>query len=92
MTLQRLIITFKPEELEIRTLYRRRNQDGPGPNSKARWREVEELSREGLRQALASLEGGAECVGTSGFTTREDILSVALPRPDEPAAARRAAS
>jgi hypothetical protein len=92
MTLQRLIITFKPEELEIRTLYRRRNQDGPGPNSKARRREVEELSREGLRQALASLEGGAECVGTSGFTTREDILSVALPRPDEPAAARRAAS
>jgi len=92
MTLQRLIITFKPEELEIRTLYRRRNQDGPGPNSKACRREVEELSREGLRQALASLEGGAECVGTSGFTTREDILSVALPRPDEPAAARRAAS
>jgi hypothetical protein len=92
MTLQRLIITFKPEELEIRTLYRRRNHDGPGPNSKARRREVEELSREGLRQALASLEGGAECVGTSGFTTREDILSVALPRPDEPAAARRAAS
>jgi hypothetical protein len=83
MTLQRLILTFKPEEIEIRTLYRRRNQDGPGPNSKARRREVEELSREGLRQALASLEGGAECVGTSGFTTREDLLSVALPRPDE---------
>jgi hypothetical protein len=90
MTLQRLILTFKPEEIEIRTLYRRRNQDGPGPNSKARRREVEELSREGLRQALASLEGGAECIGTSGFTTREDILS--LPRPDEPSEARRAAS
>jgi hypothetical protein len=90
--LQRLVITFTREGLEIRTLYRRRNQDGPGPNSKARRREVEELSREGLRQALASLEGGAECVGTSGFTTREDILSVALPRPDETAAARRAAS
>jgi hypothetical protein len=88
--LQRLVITFTSEGLEIRTLYRRRNQDGPGPNSKARRREVEELSRQGLRQALASLEAGAECVGTSGFTTREDILS--LPRPDEPSEARRAAS
>ena len=88
--LQRLVIDFTREGLEIRTLYRRRNQDAPGPNSKARLREVEELSREGLRQALASLEGGAECIGTSGFTTREDILS--LPRPDEPTAARRAAS
>jgi hypothetical protein len=25
-------------------------------------------------QALEALEGGAECVGTSGFTTREDVL------------------
>jgi hypothetical protein len=88
--LQRLVITFTREGLEIRTLYRRQNQDGPGPNSKARRREVEELSREGLRQALASLEGGAECIGTSGFTKREDVLS--LPRPDEPSEARRAAS
>ena len=85
--LQRLIITFKPEELVLHALYK--TQDGPGPNTKARRREVEQLVREGLRQALASLEGGAEVVGTSGFTTREDILS--LPRPDEPAAARRAA-
>ena len=27
-----------------------------------------------LEQALEALEGGAECVGTSGFTTREDVL------------------
>jgi len=57
--LERLVLTFDREGLEIRTLYRRRNQDGPGPDSKARLREVEELSRQGLRQALASLEGGA---------------------------------
>jgi hypothetical protein len=80
--LEWLVLTFIGEGLEIRTLYRRRNQDGPGPDSKARLREVEELSRQGLRQALASLEGGAECVGTSGFTMREDILSLpSLPSP-----------
>jgi len=27
-----------------------------------------------LEQALEALEGGAECVGTSGFTTREEVL------------------
>jgi hypothetical protein len=74
VTLQRLILTFKPEGVEIRTLYR--SKDGPGPNTKARLREVQGLAAEGLRQALASLdsEAGAECVGTSGFTTREDVL------------------
>jgi hypothetical protein len=77
--LQRLIITFKPEEVVMHALYR--TQDGPGPNTEARRREVQDLTREGLRQALASLEGGAECIGTSGFTTREATLS--LPRPDE---------
>ncbi len=84
MTLQRLVITFTREGLEIRTLYRRRNQDAPGPNSKARTREVTELARAGLQDALEALdsEAGVECVGTSGFTQREDLLSVALPRPD----------
>jgi len=74
MTLQRLVLTFKPEGIEIRTLYRRRGQDGPNPSTKARRREVQDLTLEGLRRALAALEGGAECVGTSGFTTREDVL------------------
>lgn len=87
--LQRLVVEYRGEELVVRTLYRR-GADGPNPDTKARTREVTDLTREGLRQALASLEGGAECIGTSGFTTREDILS--LPRPDEPTAARRAAS
>jgi hypothetical protein len=88
MTLQRLVLEFRDGELIARVLYL--TKGSAGPNSKARRREVEQLVREGLRQALVSLEGGAECVGTSGFTTREDILS--LPRPDEPTAARRAAS
>jgi hypothetical protein len=90
MTLQRLILTFKPEEIVLHALYR--TQDSPNPGTKARTTAVVNLTRQGLRQALASLdsEGGAEVVGTSGFSTHEDILS--LPRPDEPTAARRAAS
>jgi hypothetical protein len=72
MTLQRLVITFKPEELVLHALYR--SQDGPNPGTKARRREVTELASSGLTQALEALESGAECVGTSGFTTREDVL------------------
>jgi hypothetical protein len=82
------VIETKSEELVIRVLHRSKGQ--PNPATKARTREVTELARSGLRHALEALDGGAECVGTSGFTTREDILS--LPRPDEPTAARRAAS
>jgi hypothetical protein len=86
--LKRLVLTFTREGVEIRTLYR--TECGAGPNTKARRREVTDLAGEGLRQALASLEGRVDVVGTSGFTTREDILS--LPPSDEPVAARRAAS
>jgi hypothetical protein len=90
MTLERLVLDYRGGELVVRVLYR--SEDGPNPGTKARTRGVAELARTGLRDALEALdsEAGAECVGTSGFTTREDILS--LPRPDEPAAARRAAS
>ena len=72
MTLQRLVLTFKPEGVEIRTLYR--SKDGHGPATKARRRQVQDLTLEGLRQALASLEGRVDVVGTSGFSQREDIL------------------
>jgi hypothetical protein len=73
--LQRLVVEYRGEELVVRTLYRR-GADGPNPDTKARTREVTDLTREGLHQVLASLdsEAGAECVGTSGFTTREDVL------------------
>jgi hypothetical protein len=86
--LQRLVIETKSEELVIRVLYRSKGQ--PNPATKARTREVTELARSGLQDALEALEGGAEVVGTSGFTQREDVLS--LPRPDEPSEARRVAS
>jgi len=79
--LQRLVLDYRSGELVMRVLYRS-SLDGPNPSTKARAREVSALARTGLLDALEALEGGAECVGTSGFTTREDLLSVALPRPD----------
>ena len=89
MTLQRLVIEFKGSELVLRCLYRRSVEDAPGPSTKRREREVAELTREGLREALRALEGRVDVVGTSGYSVREDLLSVALPRPYE---AREAAS
>jgi hypothetical protein len=78
MTLQRLVLTFKREGVEIRALYRKK--DGPAPNTKACRREVTELARSGLQDALEALQG-AECVGTSVFTTRKDVL-LATTSPD----------
>jgi hypothetical protein len=73
MTLQRLVLDFRSEagELVIHALYRSRG--GAGPSTKARTREVTALVRTGLLQALEALED-AESMGTSGFTTREDVL------------------
>jgi len=79
--LQRLVLEFRDGDLVARVLYRS-SLGGPNTGTKARKRVVTELAREGLRQALLSLEGGAECVGTSGFTTREDVL-LATTSPDE---------
>jgi len=73
MTLERLVLDYRTGELIVRCLYRS-TLDAPDPGTVRRRREVEELAREGLRQALASLEGGAEVVGTSGFTQREDVI------------------
>jgi len=72
MTLQRLVIDYRSGEMVLRCLYR--SQNGPNPGTKARARVVAELVRAGLHDALEALEGGTECVGTSGFTTREDVL------------------
>lgn len=82
MQLQRLVVEFKAEELVVRALYKTDDAAKPGPNTKARTREVSNLARTGLTAALEALEDGAECVATSGFTQRQDTL-VALPRPDE---------
>jgi len=72
MTLQRLVVDFRGGELVVHALYR--TQDGPNPGTKARHREVSGLAREGLRETLSALEGDVEVVGTSGYTTREDIM------------------
>jgi len=88
MTLQRLVIDLRAEEMILRVLYRSKGDANPG--TVRRRREVEDLCRMGLERALASLdsEAGAEVVGTSGFTQREDILS--LPRSYEPSEAEAA--
>ncbi len=72
MNLQRLVLTFKPDGLEVRTLYR--SKGGPNPGTKARRREVAQLARTGLREALEAIEGDVEDLGTSGFEVREDVL------------------
>lgn len=72
MTLQRLVVDFRTEELVVRCLYRTEGE--AGPNTKARRREVTELAREGLGAALEALGGRVDAVGTSGFTTREDAV------------------
>jgi hypothetical protein len=77
MTLQRLILIFKPEEVILQVLYR--TQDGPGPNTKNRRKEVAGLARSGLERALEALEGRVDVIGVSGYDVREDALSVASP-------------
>ncbi len=76
MTLQRLILTFKPDGLEVRTLYR--SKGGPNPGTKARRREVAQLARTGLLEALEAFDFGdgetVEDLGTSGYEVREDVL------------------
>jgi hypothetical protein len=86
--LRRLVVEFRGSELVLRCLYRG-SLDGPNPTTKARAREVSELTRQGLRQALASLESEADAslVGCSGFVQREDILLTNLGTREEGSAA-----
>jgi hypothetical protein len=79
MTLVRLVLTFKPGGLEVRTLYR--SKGGPNPGTKARRREVAQLARTGLQDALEAIEGDVEDLGTSGFEVREDILGLPTASP-----------
>jgi hypothetical protein len=83
MTLQRLVLDFRnDEEVVVRCLYRS-SLDGPSPTTKSRAREVSELTRAGLQDTLRALaEGGATMCGTSGFTTREDILLATISQDD----------
>jgi len=85
-SLHRLVLDYRTGELVLRVLYRR-SQDGPNPGTKARGKEVSRLARSGLQDALDALDGGAESVGTSGFTTREDVLLVEMNTKTEGSAA-----
>jgi hypothetical protein len=76
--LQRLILSFKPEGVEIRTLYRKKN--GPNPGTKARTRDVTDLAGTGLKEALGALAGRVEVIGTSGYEVREDTISADVVR------------
>jgi hypothetical protein len=78
MPLQRLVLDFRSGELVARVLYRS-SLDGPNSGTKARAREVTELARSGLSDALEALEGRVDVVGTSGYTTREDVLCITTP-------------
>jgi len=78
VTLQRLVLNFTREGLEIRTLYR--TKQGPNPGTKARSREVTELTRASLTQALEALEGRVDVIGTSGYEVREDTISASVLR------------
>jgi hypothetical protein len=81
--LHRLVLEYRGEEVVVRVLYRS-GLDDPNPSTKARAREVTALARSGLTRALEALDAGDVAIcGTSGFSQREDLLSVAVPRPDE---------
>lgn len=75
MSLQRLVLTFKPEAVEIRVLYRTRS--GPNPGTKARAREITQLARTGLEQVLETLREPqrVDVVGESGYEVREDVIA-----------------
>jgi hypothetical protein len=60
MTLQRLVLDFRTDELVVKALYRTEGESGP--NTKARRREVTQLTREGLSAALGALEGCGCCL------------------------------
>jgi hypothetical protein len=76
---RRIVLTFRSGELVVHTLYGSKAPDSPTPNTKARLTEVTELTRQGLQDALKALEGGAECVGSSGFAQREDVRTSSPP-------------
>jgi hypothetical protein len=71
--LQRLVITFKTDEIVLHALYR--TQDGTNPGMKARCKEVTEITRSGLTQALEALECGVQVLRTSRCEMREDIIN-----------------
>ncbi len=81
MALERLVLTFTADGIQARVLYR--TKAGPSPGTKARRREVRELTRAGLAEALEALGAGkVQDLGTSGYEVREDVLGLAAASPD----------
>jgi len=76
VSLQRIVIDLRGQEMILRVLYRSDGSSNPG--TVRRRREVEDLARSGLRDALEALEGRVDVVGVSGYTVREDILSLSF--------------
>jgi hypothetical protein len=63
--LKRLVLDYRTGELVVRCLYRSKGETNPG--TVRRRREVSNLVRGGLQDALSALEGDVEVVETSGF-------------------------
>jgi hypothetical protein len=84
--LQRLILIFKPEGVEIRTLYR--SKDGLNPGTKARGKVVADLARSGLRDAREGflLAGGED----KDWPSQEKQIRAELVRDEAKAAAQAA--
>ena len=74
--LQRIVVDLRQEEMVLRVLYRSKGDSNPGTTR--RRREVTELARAGLRDALEALEGGAGARQPQGPRGRCAIPS--LPR------------
>jgi hypothetical protein len=90
MTLQRLVLDFRSGEMVVRCLSS--NDGGSNPGTLKRRMGVSELVRAaGVQEALEALdnEASVECVGTSGFTQREDDL-LATASPDAAKRVKRA--
>ena len=75
--LQRLVIELRGEELVLRALYR--TKASPGPNTKARRREVAELAREGLGAAFGAAEAVTVGSGGAGLPRRRRTTPPARP-------------
>ncbi len=90
MVLQRLVITFGAGEITTRVLYRSETKANPG--TAARRREVRELARTGLVEALEALDAGDVAdLGTSGYEVREDVLGLAAASSDSQRPMRKGA-
>lgn len=75
--LRSLSVTFEGDATTVRVSYTTGVGKAPNPGTKARQRQVQELARRGLAEALEALTseaGEVAVVGEAGFTHRQDTL------------------